>query len=395
MRALLLAVMSLLAAGCGRPDAHAISSAAEITGGEPMPLEYAKTFRVFQRDGYRIVDLKASIISWGGAAEGPKQHIRVVVVPKDGEVPPLQGDLAGSLVVRTPVARIATNHAPVEAMLRVLGVADRLVAVGGVKSYDDAIRKRTLDGQIAQIGYGWHSPPNLDALLAAKPDVMFMAMGDVSHTGHLQRIQSFGVPVMPLFLDAEVDYMARVEYIRLVGLLTGREAEAERYVLEIASKVEHWKQLAATQPQKTVISAWFSGADVWMATVRNADAKLLRDANAVNLLQEADSDQLDSLKRLGTEVLLQRGSDADCWVLRDTHSVPFERVATLQKFKSYRERCVFAADGMTKPEADAFDLYETAIIRPDLLLADYVRMLHPSLRDGTFVYVRPDSKVPG
>lgn len=386
-------VLLLVACVAGCDETQSVASPGPTLTGKAIPLQYARTFRVVERDGYRIVDARASIIAWGGAAEGPEQHARLVLVPRDAPAPKLDGDLAGAQIVRTPVQRIATNHAPVEAMLRALGIADRLVAVGGAKSWDDEIRQRTLDGKIAQIGYGWHSPPNLDALVAAKPDVLFMSMGDMSHAGHLRRIQSFNVPVVPLFMDAEVDYMARVEYIRLVGMLTDHEAQAEAYLADVASKVEHWKQLAATQPRKSVVAGFYSGGDVWMVTVRNADANLLRDANAINLLQEPDDNRLDSYTRLGTEVLLQRGREADCGVLRDTHSEPFDNIATLRKFKAYRDGCLFATDGMTKPEADAFDLYETAVIRPDLLLADYVRMLHPPLRDGVHVYVRPDTAV--
>ena len=63
----------------------------------------------------------------------------------------------------------------------------------------------------------------------------------------------------------------------------------------------------------------------------------------------------------------------------------------LQHFKAWREGCLFAGDGMAKPEADAFDIYERGLIRPDLILGDMVRMLHPDLRDEPFVYYRPDT----
>ena len=33
-------------------------------------------------------------------------------------------------------------------------------------------------------------------------------------------------------------------------------------------------------------------------------------------------------------------------------------------------------------------------ITPDLLLGDYIRMLHPTLRNEPFVYVLPDAMVP-
>jgi iron complex transport system substrate-binding protein len=48
---------------------------------------------------------------------------------------------------------------------------------------------------------------------------------------------------------------------------------------------------------------------------------------------------------------------------------------------------------MTKLDADAYDYYEMAVIRPDLVLGDLVRMLHPALRDQPFLYIRPDTQV--
>ena len=148
------------------------------------------------------------------------------------------------------------------------------------------------------------------------------------------------------------------------------------------------------QPTRSVIFAWFGGGDRWNPTIRNADAKLLRDANGRNPFEEPDDRRRDSFNQVSTEELIARGKDSDCWIIRDTHSAPFRDVATLRRFKAYRNGCLFAADGMFKPAADAFDLYETGTIRPDLVLGDIVGMLHPSLRTRPFRYIRPDTKVP-
>ncbi len=397
MRRALLVPLLMLAACGGDADVEApgmqAPGAAAVVGVE-VPMAHARTFRVTDHDGYRIVDMRASIITWGGDAKGPEQSVRLLLVPRDGQVPSLTGDLAGATVVRTPVQRIAVNLAPFEAMLRAIDADDRVVAVGGAKSWDDDLRGRVLAGEIAQIGYGWHLPPQLDALVAARPDVLLMSMGDLGHTQHLDRIRGFGIPVVPVFLDAETSYMGKVDYLRLVGMLTGREAQADAYVAMVADNVARLKQAAAAQPPKTVIAAWFAGGDRWMATVRNGDGQLLRDANGVNLLAEPDSPKRDAYVRIGTETLLARGREAECWIARDSHSNSFGERAVLAQFRAYRDGCMFAADGMTKPAADAFDLYETAVIRPDLVLGDLVRMLHPALRDQPFLYVRPDGKLP-
>ncbi|WP_230772004.1 ABC transporter substrate-binding protein [Sphingomonas sp. Leaf4] len=389
MRVLLL-LLALLA-GCDRPAA---TGPREPVAGHEVEMPFARTFRVVERDGYRVVDLTASVVNWGGDAVGEEQFQRIVLVPRTGTAPPLTGDLAGATLIRTPVMRIASNTAFHEAITRVLGVNDRLVAVGGVKSWDDALRARVRSGAVRQIGYGWHSPPDLDALVAAKPDVLLMSMEDMKSVAAMPRIAALGVPVVPIFLDNEPDYMGRVDYVRLIGMLTAREREANAFADMVARKVAVLKAAAAAQPTRSVIAAWFGGGDQWNPTIRNADAKLLRDANGRNLFEGPDDPRKDSFNRISTEQLIAQGADADCWILRDTHSIPYRDIATLRRFRAYREGCVFAGDGMHKPAADAFDYYETAVIRPDLVLGDLVRMLHPALRTEPFRYIRPDTKVP-
>jgi len=393
MRALAAAAALGLLAACGSPAREAPSQAPVADAAE-VPMNAAETFRVFERDGYRIVDIRAAIIAWGGEAVGQEQFQRLVLVPRDIEPPELAGDLAGATMIRTPVMRIASNTGFHEAITKVLGINDRLVAVGGVKSYDDALRARVLRGEVRQIGYGWHSPPQLDALVAARPDVLLMTIGDLANAGAKPRIEALGIPVVPIFLDNEPDYMGRVDYVRLVGMLTGREAEAEAHVALVTRNVEQLKARAAQRPTRTVISAWYAGGDRWKPTVRNADAKLLRDANGRNLFELPDDRSKDAFTEISTEELIARGAQADCWIMRDSHSAPFTDIATLRRFKAYREGCLFAADGMQKPQADAFDYYEMAVIRPDWVLRDLAAMLHPDMRDEAFRYIRPDGQVP-
>ncbi|CAA0080734.1 Uncharacterised protein [Zhongshania aliphaticivorans] len=388
--------LSLLLVACEKnsdPISPAVDTAADTGNNNAvaMNLNFAKTFSAVQQDGMWIIDLKASIATWGSEATGPEQRARILLVPKDRPVPTMEGEFADAQLIRIPVERIAVNLAPFEAMLTALEEDNRLVAVGGPKSYNDSIRKRVLAGEIAQIGYGWHIPPILDALLAAEPDLLLMAMGDLSHSSQMARIRDLGVPVLPMFINSEPHYMGKVEYIRLLGLLTGQDQAAEQFVAMVAEKVDALKTAAAAQASKNVISAWYSGSGRWMATVRNSEAALLRDANGQNLLAEPDDPRRDEFQKLATEQLIIRGADADCAILRDSHSQVFRDRKTLEQFRAFRNGCVFAIDGMNKLQADAYDYYEGAVIRPDRVLRDLVHMLHPQLRDDTsFMYIQPD-----
>lgn len=380
----LLSAFALLLAACDQAPAGGDTGRPQ---GETVPMAHAQTFKLYERSGYHIVDIEASVVAWGGEAGGPPQRARLVLVPKTIKPPELTGDLAGATLIRTPVQRIAVNDQPHEAIVRALGVADRLVAVGGHSSYDDAIRARAQAREIQQVGYGWHQPPTLDALAAAKPDVFLVRMADLTHTQQIERVKALGIPVVPTFIDAEPHYMGRVDWVLLVGLLTGREREAEAFVTEVTSEVARLKTLAATQPKSSMLWAWYmSGGDRWSVTQRNGDAALIRDANAEVVMGQADDPRLDAFSRLSTEQLLQGGTEADCWMIRDPLSSPFAKRDILQRFKAYRDGCVFWEPGRKNPKSDSWELWEMGTIRPDWMLGDIVKMAHPALRDGTWRY---------
>ncbi len=359
-----------------------------------LPLPYAETFKVFDCDGYRVVDLQAPVVPSAGVSKGAELSARVVLVADGAARPALSGEFAGATLVHTPVERIAVNWTHLEAILATLDATERIVAIGGDQSYNDSLRKRTRAGEIAQIGYGWRSTPVISELLAARPDVFFMVLADDSHIEHYRRVAELGIPVVPIFLDAEPSYMGPLDYVRLLAMFTGGEQRAEAFVSKVEGNVAALKRQVAGRPRKLVLSAWFAGGGRWMATVRNAYNRLLQDAGAVNVMARRDDMRLDDFIRVDSRTLLEEARRADCWIIRDAFSQTFSDVEYLSKFKAWRQDCLFATDGSSKPEFGAYDLYETGMIRPDLLLADLIGMLHPELHDGQFRFIRPDTKIP-
>jgi iron complex transport system substrate-binding protein len=217
-------------------------------------------------------------------------------------------------------------------------------------------------------------------------------MADLTHTQHIDRVRALGIPVVPTFIDAEPHYMGRVDWVRLVGMLTGREREADAFVAEVTREVEQLKAWAATQPRRSLLWAWYeSSGDRWSVTQRNAEAELIRDANVDLVLDAPDDPELDGFSRLSTERLLQEAAGAECWMMRDPLSSPFTNRALLQRFKAYREGCIFWQPGGKNPASDSWEIWEMGVIRPDWQLEDIIKLAHPPLRDGSFRYLAPES----
>jgi iron complex transport system substrate-binding protein len=92
---------------------------------------------------------------------------------------------------------------------------------------------------------------------------------------------------------------------------------------------------------------------------------------------------------VGTEALLTVADQPDCWIAGDIHARQLPDERTLAAFKAYRLGCFYGNFGRSKPQWDAFDWYETGVVRPDLVLRDLVKMLHPTLVAEPFEFLQP------
>jgi hypothetical protein len=387
-RLLLVGAAGFGLAGC-EPEARDGTSEAAPPGVD-IPLRHARYLKLERHDGFTAARLRAPVADQsGGQSQG--QSAVIVLAPTAGPEPHLSGDLSGATVVRTPVTRIAANASSDEAFLGQLGVKDRLVAVGGRVSYDDEVRRGVIEGRIGQIGYNWHAPPNLDVLLASRPDIFLMRLSDLSHTPALDRARALGVTVVPTFAEDEPTYLGRAEWIRLHGLLTGREAEAERLFAGIEARVAALKAAAAAAAQAAVPMLWAypNGGDRWIATVRGAEQAFVADAGGRNLLLRAEDSRKYSSETLSTEQILPVAPKAEVWIIGDIHAAPPRSTIVEAASPAFAAGRLFSNAGRTNAEADAYDWYQTALVRPDWVLADFVKALHPTLVPEPFRYLKP------
>ncbi len=396
-----IAVLAALLAGCSKapPDPGTKVSESQTEASmtqrqgvasvaSAIATTYARHFSLRQAEGYQVLEMQAPLTSAAGHTK-TTQRFLAVLVPRGAALPSLPPMLRGAVIVRTPVERIAVSTGADERMLTELGMAERLVAVGGTKSYDDAVRGRVLRKELAQVGYSWHSPPNLDVLVASKPDVFLLRLWSLELANSLARANGLGVPTLPVLLDAENSYLGRAEWIKVFGALTGTLPLATQRFEAVAREAQRLKALAANRPAVTVVWAYLSGANRWTATVRGAEAAFVRDANGINVFAQPEDATQNDYRQLSTETLLSQATDASCWLAGDIHArqLPDEKI--LSSFRAWREGCFFGNFGRSKPQWDAFDYYETGVVRPDLVLRDFVKMLHPGLVAEPFDFLLP------
>ncbi len=262
-----------------------------------------------------------------------------------------------------------------------LGLVDRLLGhdkLDYVSSIE--IRRRIDAGQLIEIGSG----PLLRFELVVEADPGLLLADSLGESGldHLDRLRRAGVPVAlaPSFL--ETSPLGRAEWIQHTALYFNREARAA----EIFGRVEErYAELAATVrralgegDRPTVVTGGPIGDTWWMPGGRSYLALLLADAGGRYLWA---SDPTTGSLPLDLESVYERALDADVWLQPGSWGSLEEIRAVdrrLADFAAFREGRVWNYDARLNPRGGN-DYWETGTARPDLVLADLVKIFHPEL----------------
>ncbi|MCI8948495.1 MAG: ABC transporter substrate-binding protein [Lachnospiraceae bacterium] len=246
---LMALLLWILSTGCGKTrEEQSISIEAELQGGNGenqergseyeefltgsrLELEYAREFTVdFCQNDCKLITL----------SDGS----RFLVVPESAEAfQNLPEDIA---VLKQPISQIYLAASAVMDMFCALDALDHL-RLSGTKEEDWYIgqaKEAMVQGRLLYAGK--YNAPDYELILSegcqlAIENTMLDHAPEVR-----EKLEGFGIPVLVDHSSRETNPLGRIEWIKLYGILTGREEEAQ----------------AAFQAQKEAISQVSSGKEV-------------------------------------------------------------------------------------------------------------------------------------
>lgn len=342
--------------------------------------KYAQHFSVSYHGNYKVVQTNATFYpNRQKKADGTDQNDLLVLLQKGTNAPPLTGDLKDAQVISIPIDKVAVNVQHSESFLRELGLENHINAIGGLYSYNDEMREKAVKGEIGQIGYSWHSPPIIEVLLERKPDLFLMTLASMGHTESLNKCRQLGVPTAAVFDWAEQDYLARAEWLKFYSLFFNAEAKANEVFEVIANQIDQLKKLAATTEKESAIWGYYTSKSRWLVELSSFPAQYLRDANLDNVLAEKMEANANGMQSLTTEQLLTQAKEAEHWVIGDIHAAPLPKENIMSSFNAWNKGQLYNNTKRVRPKTNTADWYATAIVRPDTVLADLIKLVHPEL----------------
>lgn len=371
---LLLSLLLLLTAACSPGEGGADGErntdiSAELEYENSMELLYAEKFSVdYYTGGFSLVTVNGSE--------------RYLVVPEGKESP---GDLAEDItVLYQPLDRIYLVASAVMDMFISMDSLDviRFTGTKAASWYLEEAREAVETGDILYAGN--YSAPDYEQILAEGCDLA-IENTMVYHTPEVkEQLEKFGIPVMVDYSSYETEPLGRTEWVKLYGLLAGREEEAAE---AFAGQQEAFASIGdAEDTGKTV--AFFYITSSGEVNVRKASdylPKMIELAGGHYVFSDlgAEDDTASSTVSLQMEEFYAAAREADYLIYNSTidgelSSVEelFGKSELLENFKAVREGNVYCTTR---------DLYQSSM-ELGTMIADIHGMLNGEEDGLTYLY---------
>lgn len=352
--------------------------------GDTLAFKYATQLSVVRYDGYTVATLKNP---W---KEGMTLH-QYVLVPKDQESVPM---IHGATVIRTPLSRsmiFSTVHC---AMLMDFGKQDCIAGVADLKYIKIPwIQQQVKEGKISDVGDGLS--PVIEKIIDQRPDALFLS--PFENSGGYGKLEDIDIPIVECAEYMESTPLGRAEWLRFYGLLFGCEEKADSLFDVIDQNYNSLKSLftvdslrftddytdrseglasKSTVNRKKVLLDKITGSVWYVPGGKSTIGQMIQDAGG-NYPWAAD-EHSGSIS-LPFESVLEKGGEADVWLFRygGDHDITYDELRSehqgYDQFKAFRHQQVYGCNVEMSP------FYEETPFRPDWLLNDFIRILHPEL----------------
>lgn len=332
-------------------------------------IQYASGLSIVPYDSYTVVTVKDP---WPNATKS----YRYVLAKELSSIP---DSLRNLTTVKVPVQKIivtSTTHIP---SLEMLGVEKSLIGFPNTDYISsEKIRSMIDAGQVRNLGS--NQSMNVEAVIDLETDVL-VGYGIDNSNPTLEKLERGGVKILLNGDWNEQTPLGKAEWIKFFGTLFDLDAKADSIFSSIEKEYLDAKKIASNANSKPTVMAGSIFENRWYMPQGNSwGAIIIEDAGGLYIW--ADSKGTGSLS-LPTETVLEQAGDADIWIgpeMGNLHEM--EKANPHYKlFKAFKNGNVYNFTSR-KGRTGGVVYYELGPNRPDIVLKDVIKILHPELLPG-------------
>ena len=248
--------------------------------------------------------------------------------------------------------------------------------------HDEKMKELLSRGIVKDVGT--ESSKDIELMIQMHPDILLYSP---YFDGNQDPLLVTGAVLFPFADYLETTPLGRAEWIRVVGLMTGKAEEADTWFDEIEARYQKLSRLCSQVTERpTVFSDLAFNGQWYVAGGQSYIAKLFADAGADYIWKDTPS---TASFPLDSETILAQAKHADYWRVANSTSLPmtYESLkrdnAIYALFDAYKNRKVMVCD------IQETGYFEKSQIEPDILLADFIYFFHPEVLETYQAGYRP------
>jgi iron complex transport system substrate-binding protein len=327
------------------------------------PVRYAQGYQATKHDGYIQVEVHDP---WNKG----KLLQRYLLAPRDKPLP--KGMPEGTLI-RVPLRKMVVYSSVHCAALDALGIADNIAGVCESRYIKvAAVNERIRKGLITDLGDA--TAPNVERMIEIGAEAVLVSPFEHGSYGPVEKT---GIPIIECADYMETDPLGRAEWIKFIGLLTGRNERADSFFRQTESDYLRIKALAENvEYRPKLMTGMKYGAPWYVASGESFMARMYKDAGADYLFRDLPG---TGSTPMSFETVLDKAIHADIWLIQYnqeeemTYDMLKSDYSSYSRFDAFRDRHIYGCN------TNYSLYYEEVPIHPDYLLAELIAIFHPRL----------------
>jgi iron complex transport system substrate-binding protein len=349
--------------GCKKKETKEVINAVNTTNS----IQYSKSLAIQKQDGYTVVTVSNP---WPDAVK----DFKYILKEKNGIVP---DSLQKYTQIDIPLKSIVVTSTTNIPFLEMLGVEKLLVGFPHTDYISSEKTRALIDaGSVKNVGQ--NEKLNIEQLIELAPELI-VTFGIDNNNPTLENLQKSGLKVLIQADWMEQSPLGKAEWLKLYGVLFGKEKEANQLFDTIVKEYNDAIKLVANQnPTSTVLYGSMYQDQWYVAKGSSWVAQFMKDAKGDYLWKD-----LEGTGSLGLsfENILDKAKTASFWIATGS----FKSLAELNnanphysQFDAFNNATIYTFEGKLGATGGTI-FYELSPSRPDLVLKDYIKIFHPEL----------------
>lgn len=349
MKHLFCLLLLVLAACASKQQPTTVESDAD-----DVALSYATNFRIRTADSVRVIEI----------------------------LNPETGKKEREIRVDKPFQRLITLSSTHIGMISELHSEDVIAGVSSATYvYNPIVQKGLKNGQVIELGEESNIP--LERIIASKADIIIYS-GFNKDFPHREQLEQLGIICLPDYDWREVHPLGKAEWIKVFGVLLGKEQAANDYFKGVEQEYLSLVETAKNLPWSECLLSGNIYGDFWYSPAGESyNAHLFRDAHISYPYAETTGTGSVSLTM---EEVVRDNTNCRYWINPGATSLTqlLSINPKASHFRSFKEDQVYCYS----QKGNYF--WEMSAIQPQKVLSDLIRIAHPdaALSDKLYFYSR-------